>query len=200
MSEPIYILYVDSDFLSATQLVQYFNPPKFMSAKLTRLTEKPDRKNAREPKHHFIFIHCPTYRKALQILVSRNLDPHPLAQKKAKPSIYTIFFEVNRKIKTTEDKYTWIDFLQDIHQVGLERLNLNEGFFAFGTQGSDSVLEQLMFYGVRKFLKKPFSMEELNTLLNNYVNTKAGSNSFYIDERMEQLGEGRWATRRSVRY
>jgi hypothetical protein len=92
MNEPIYILYVDSDPLSATQTVQHFNPPKFMSAQLSQLSDKPARKNAKEPKHKFVFIHCPTYRKALQILLSRNGDPHPLAKKKAKPPIYTIFF------------------------------------------------------------------------------------------------------------
>jgi hypothetical protein len=200
MNEPIYILYVDSDPLSATQLVQHFNPPKFMSAQLSQLSDKPARKNAKEPKHKFVFIHCPTYRKALQILLSRNGDPHPLAKKKAKPPIYTIFFEVNRKIKTSTEKYNWLNFLQDIHQLGIHRLNLNNGFLAFGYQASDAFMEQLMFYGVRKFLKKPFSMEDLNTVLDSYVNTNRGSSTFYIDERKEESEPGKLVTRRSARY
>jgi hypothetical protein len=200
MKEPIYILYVDSDPLNATQLLQHFNPPKFMSAHLTKLSGKHQPKTAKEPKHSFIFIHCPTYRKALQILLSRNGDPHPLAKKKAKPPIYTVFFEVNRRIRTATEKYNWLDFLQDIHQLGIHRLGLTNGFLAFGSQASEAVMEKLMFYGVRKFLKKPFAMDELKSALVSYVNTNAGSSAFYIEERKEAEAAGRLITRRSVRY
>lgn len=200
MKEPIYILYVDSDPLSATQLLQYFNPPKFMSVALTKLSGKHQQKASKESKHSFIFIHCPTYRKALQILLSRNGDPHPLAQKKAKPPIYTVFFEVNRKIRTATEKYNWLDFIQDIHQLGIHRLGLSNGFLAFGSQASEAVMEQLMFYGVRKFLKKPFTMEELHSFLVSYVNANTGSSAFYIDERKEASEAGRLITRRSLRY
>ena len=79
-------------------------------------------------------------------------------------------------------------------------MDLNNGFLAFGYQASDAFMEQLMFYGVRKFLKKPFSMEDLNTVLDSYVNTNRGSSTFYIDERKEESEPGKLVTRRSARY
>jgi hypothetical protein len=197
MEKFIHILYVDGDPINAGQVLRYFNPPKYMSPKL--LTQQ-DLKASKNQPYQFIFIHCQSYRKALQILMARNSDPHPLAKRKGKPAIYTLLIEINRKNKTATEKYNWLDLLNDIHQLGTHRLGLTNGFLAFGSQASESVKDQLMSLGVREFIKKPFTVEELNDCLVSYTKRNVGSRLYHLDENKENLEEGRATTRRSIRY
>jgi hypothetical protein len=192
MEKLFHILYIDSDLLNAAQLLEYFNPPRFMSPELL---EKRNKKLGLTQQYQFVFIHCSDFKQAIKTLIAHNVDP--LAQQQKLPKIDTIFFEVKGRL--SEDKYTWLDFLQDISSMGTQRLGLTSGFLSFGAQAGESVKEQLMYYGVRCFLKKPFMMQQLQEYLMAYLTTLRGSSVFYIEERKENLERGK-ITRRILRF
>jgi hypothetical protein len=186
MIKRIQILYVDSNLTTAGQILKYFNPPQYMTTELSQASSE---------SYQFTFIHCRTYEIALRTLAAHNLDP--LSKKRGLQPFDTIFFEIKKRV--SPDKYSWINFLSDIAQLGVlpDRLNLPFGLLAFGNQASEAIKDQLMIFGVRKFVKKPFELEELKQLLNDYFNTIYGSTRFYLEERKEaQTG----ITRRLIRY
>ena len=171
------ILYIDSDLKGAGQLLRYFNPPKYLTAELAERSKKEN------VSYEFIFIHCRTHEIGLRTLVAHNSDP--LAEKRGLQPFDSIFFETKKRV--ANNKYSWINFLEDIAQLGTlpERLNLPYGLLAFGSQSSEAIKDQLMYYGVRKFIKKPFSLENLENTLQEFFDTIFGSSRYYVEERPE---------------
>lgn len=173
----IRILYVDSDLNAAGQLLRHFNPPQYLTPELA------ERSGSKDRSYQFIFFHCRTYEIALRTLVAHNADP--LAKKRGFLPFDTILLETKKRIDS--QKYSWLNFLEDISQLGVlpERLNLPYGLLAFGSQSSEAIKDQLMYFGVRQFIKKPFSLEDIETTLQAYFDTIFGSSRFYLEERPE---------------
>ncbi len=186
MTKRIKILYVDSNLKSAGQVLKFFNPPQYLSKELNTQSDDP---------YQFVFIHCSTFPVALKNLAAYNIDP--LAKARKLQPFDTIMFEVKKRV--VSEKYSWINFLTDVGQLGLlsERLNLPYGLLAIGHQGGENIKDQLMKYGVRKLIKRPFELEGLKQELHEYFDTVFGSPQFYFEERKD---EDTGITRRLIRY
>ena len=183
----IKILYVDSNLETATQVLKYFNPPQYLPRHLQTKTDDP---------YQFLFIHCPSYEIALKNLVAYNLDP--LAKDRNLIPFDTIFFETKKRVGK-DVSYSWQNFIADVSQLGIlsDRLNMPYGFLAFGNQGGEPIKDYLMNYGVRKFIKKPFDLEELKQTLTEYFKIIFGSSKIYVDKRKEDESG---LIRRYIRY
>ncbi|EAZ87978.1 hypothetical protein [Crocosphaera chwakensis] len=182
----IKILYVDTNPETAIQILKYFNPPQYLPRQFQTKTNDP---------YKFVFIHCPSYEIALKNLVTYNLDP--LAKDRKLIPFDTIFFETKKRV--SPDVYSWQKFISDVAKLGIlpDRLNLPYGFIAFGNQGGEQIKDYLMNYGVRRFIKKPFDLEEVKQTLIEYFNIIFGSDRLHIDERKEtETG----LIRRYIRY
>ena len=186
------VLYIDSSYDSAQQILEYFNPPSNMTLELI---EKHNQKAPPERQYQFFFEHYFTYQEARLALAARNADD--LTKKQGVLPLELIFLEVNRRWK---DEYTWLDFVRDCYQMGINRLGLKYGLVGFGSQASDSLKEQLSFYGVR-FLKKPFQLEQLREFLNSCIQLLDGSSAFFIEARpIDKTPSGKEVIRRSLRF
>lgn len=192
MNQLFHVLYVDSDPLMAVEVLKRFNPPQNMSAELIK---KLNKKAEEEEQYHFLFSHTSNYKEALRLLLDHNFDP--LQKKRGLRPFDTIFFEV--KGRTNTEKFGWVDFLANISQLGIHRLGLTNGFLAFGSIGSPANLDILMNYRVCKFIKKPFSLDELNQYFQDYLKILKGSKMLWIEERPETKGE-KEVTRRIARF
>lgn len=182
----IKILYVDTNPETAIQVLKYFNAPLYLPSHLRSKTDEP---------YEFIFIHCPSYEIALKNLVTYNLDP--LAKDRKLTPFDTIFFETKKRV--APNVYSWQKFIGDVAKLGTmpDRLHLPYGFIAFGNQGGETIKDYLMTYGVRKFIKKPFDLEELKQTLIEYFDIIFGSNRLHIEQRKE---DETGLIRRYIRY
>lgn len=193
MDKLFHILYVDSDPLTAGQVLMHFNPPKNMPIKLLN---KLNKKLNKEEQYNFLFTYCDDYKEALRRLLDHNYDP--LQKQRGITPFDTILFEI--KVRSEPGKYSWLDFIGDVSQFGIHRLGLSSGFLAFGSLASEATKDTLMSYGVRAFIKKPFTTEQLGIHLRQYLETLEGSRIFYVEERNATLDTGQEITRRVLRY
>ncbi|WP_013334766.1 hypothetical protein [Gloeothece verrucosa] len=175
--ELFYILLIDNDPALAGQIVEYFNPPMFYASDL--ITSKNQPGNKTKP-YQFVFIYCRTFKKALQTLIAHNADPY--AQERNLPCIDTILFEIRDNTRGRKEKFSYLDFLQEIHQLGIQRLKL-KGLLAQSPCFPETLKDELTWYGVRGFLRKPFTLEQLEEYLQKFSNLVNGSTTFFIEPR-----------------
>ncbi|ACK73713.1 hypothetical protein PCC7424_5637 (plasmid) [Gloeothece citriformis PCC 7424] len=175
--ELFYILLIDSDPVLAGQIVEYFNPPMFYASDL--VTSKNKAGNKTKP-YQFVFIYCRTFKKALQTLIAHNGDPY--AKERNLPCIDTILFEIKENTRGRKEKFSYWEFLQEIHQLGMQRLKL-KGLLAQSPFFSESLKDELTWYGVRGFLRKPFTLEQLEEYLQKFSHLVNGSTTFFIEPR-----------------
>jgi hypothetical protein len=193
MNKLFHVLYVESDPLIAAEVLKHFNPPKNMPFELIK---KLNKKSAAKERYDFLFTYTGDYRSALRSLLDHNFDP--LQKQRGLIPFDTILFEVKGRINTP--KFSWLDFIAEVSQFGIARLGLTNGFLAFGAQTSESVKDLLMNYGVRKLIKKPFTVEELRQQLVEYLEVLEGSKYLYVEERPDTRQENQEVIRRVVRF
>jgi hypothetical protein len=186
------ILYIEKDELLAGEIVKYFNPPIGISMEVIMGGLKPK----------FLLIHASDYNQALQVLMNYNADPL-----NEDPPLNTIFLDLDSE--SANKNLDCISFLREVQQLNAwlpkenrARLGLMFGFMATGLLSSyEKHQQELTNLGVRSFLPKPYTIEELEAFLTQYYQSIMGSQFFFLEnQKPRSLADGSTIERRIIRY
>lgn len=192
MSELLRILYVEKDEVMAGEIVKHFNPPIGISMDVI----------TGSMKQKFLLFHASDYAKGLQVLMNYNGDPL-----NDELPLHTILLDLDSD--STQKDLNCIEFLQEVQQLNSwlpkenrMRLGLNFGFMATGLPSSYKQYQhQLCSLGVRRFIKKPFLLGELEDFLTEFYEAIIGSSILFIEnQKPRQLADGSTIERRVIRY
>ncbi|PSF31759.1 hypothetical protein C7H19_22300 [Aphanothece hegewaldii CCALA 016] len=191
----IHILYIDPEIKTAGQIVSYFNP-RVYSDEINEYFQ--DKKEA--VKYQFIFIHKKDFKEGFNTLKAHNADP--VASQRGLPPIDFIIFTLPKtynRVKVNQ-KHSYLDFLEKIHFLGIDRLGLWRGFWAIGYQFTETLWRELSWYGVRNFLTKPIIIQDLENQLNQYMELTEPSPNAALETRPPKtLKSGKIVTQRFLR-
>ncbi len=179
-TEPVrqnfHFLYIDSNEDTCSRVFKTFDSSPFAEPKIL---EDFRNRTRIHPNYDLIFTCYSNFEEGIYEIIHCNLDDAYPIMKRIKP-INGIIFEV--KTGMTKNRYKWHHFLEDLSRIGLQRLNFNNGFIAFGNRFNDETREILMRYNTRKIIKKLKTVDQLKEELTDYLNLISGSSLFQLNK------------------